>query len=49
MMRTFTIITTDANALMSELHDRMPVILEPEGCVTWLGEVQGDPATLTGR
>jgi len=26
--RTFTIITTDANATMSELHDRMPVAEE---------------------
>jgi putative SOS response-associated peptidase YedK len=29
VLRTFTIIATDANALMAELHDRMPVILEP--------------------
>jgi putative SOS response-associated peptidase YedK len=49
VLRTFTVITTDANVLMSELHDRMPVILEPEDWVTWLEEVQGDPATLTGR
>jgi putative SOS response-associated peptidase YedK len=48
-LRTFTIITTDANALMSEVHDKMPVMLEPEDWVTWLGEAQGDPATLTGR
>jgi putative SOS response-associated peptidase YedK len=27
--RTFTIITTSANAIMAELYDRMPVILEP--------------------
>ena len=25
--RTFTIITTDANELVGELHDRMPVII----------------------
>jgi putative SOS response-associated peptidase YedK len=27
--RTFTIITTDASPDVAELHDRMPVILEP--------------------
>jgi putative SOS response-associated peptidase YedK len=27
--RTFTIITTNANAIVGELHDRMPEILEP--------------------
>ena len=25
--RTFTIVTTNANTMMAELHDRMPVIL----------------------
>jgi putative SOS response-associated peptidase YedK len=44
--RTFNIITTNAIALMAELHDRMPVILESEDWPTWLGEVEGDPATL---
>ena len=28
-VETCTIITTDANSLVNELHDRMPVILEP--------------------
>ncbi len=40
------IITTDANAMIAELHDRMPVILEPQDWPTWLGEVGGDPAAL---
>jgi len=31
-----TIITTSANALMEPLHDRMPVILDPEDYETWL-------------
>ena len=30
MTRTFTIITTYANEMMAELHDRMPVILDWE-------------------
>ncbi len=33
-----TIITTAANALVAELHDRMPVILAPETYSAWLGE-----------
>ena len=30
----------EANASMEELHDRMPVILEPEDWSAWLGEVE---------
>ena len=33
---TYTIITTDANELMSTLHDRMPVILKREDENRWL-------------
>jgi putative SOS response-associated peptidase YedK len=33
---SFTIITTDANAVMKQLHDRMPVILAPEHYEAWL-------------
>ena len=28
-IRTFTIITTDANELVAEIHERMPLILAP--------------------
>ena len=35
VLRTFTIITANANAMMAELHDRMPVILEPIGRHGW--------------
>ena len=45
VLRTFTIITY-ANEIIGELHDRMPVILEPPYRPTWLGEVEGDPAAL---
>jgi putative SOS response-associated peptidase YedK len=31
-----TVITTEANALMSEIHHRMPVILHPEDYGMWL-------------
>ena len=35
-LTTFTIITTAPNALTRRLHDRMPVILEPDDYRTWL-------------
>ena len=44
--RTFTIVTTAANKFMSRIHDRMPVVLEPDAWSNWLGEAPGDPADL---
>jgi len=32
----FTIVTTDPNELLRDIHDRMPVILEPEEWNRWL-------------
>jgi putative SOS response-associated peptidase YedK len=46
VLRTFTIITTNANETVGQLHNSMPVILEQQDWPTWLGEVEGDPATL---
>jgi putative SOS response-associated peptidase YedK len=45
-VRSHTIITTEANATMAELHDRMPTILEPEDWQASLGEVEDELATL---
>jgi len=42
-----TILTTEANALMSGLHDRMPVILAPGDFDTWLNCEQRDWQHLT--
>ncbi len=39
-LETFTILTTEANAWMRNLHDRMPVILTNDEVAQWL-----DPAT----
>lgn len=36
IIRTCTIITTEANELMAEIHDRMPVILTRENEKVWL-------------
>ncbi|HJU20551.1 MAG TPA: SOS response-associated peptidase [Stellaceae bacterium] len=45
-VRSFTIVTTAANALLAPLHERMPVILDPEDWPLWLGEVAAEPARL---
>ena len=44
--RTFTILTTAANAIMRPIHNRMPVILEREDWAAWLGEVESDLKAL---
>ena len=43
LLRTFTILTTSANTTMRQLHERMPVILEPNAWSVWLGQ-DGDSA-----
>ena len=35
-LETFTILTTDPNELMEQVHNRMPVILEPQDYDRWL-------------
>jgi putative SOS response-associated peptidase YedK len=44
-VRTFAIITTDANELVADIHDRMPVILAPSDYARWLGD-EADPREL---
>jgi putative SOS response-associated peptidase YedK len=46
VVRTFAILTTAANATMRQLHERMPVILEPDDWPVWLGEVEGSHMAL---
>ena len=46
VVRTFAVITTQANDAIRPLHARMPVILEPEDWPLWLGETEDDPAAL---
>jgi putative SOS response-associated peptidase YedK len=41
---TFTILTTTPNEFMAKLHDRMPVVLEPESVESWLR--RPDPSDL---
>lgn len=43
-LRTFCLVTTDANSLLGEIHDRMPVILDEAGAARWLEISPGEPA-----
>ena len=45
-IQTCTILTTSANSLMQQLHDRMPVILPPERYELWLDPTLQDTAPL---
>lgn len=45
-VHSYTIITTDANAPMEELHDRMPALLLPEEFDTWLNPSNHDTNSL---
>lgn len=36
VIRTCTVVTTEPNRLMAEIHNRMPVILGPESIAQWL-------------
>jgi hypothetical protein len=39
---TFVVITTDANELVVQIHNRMPLILTPSGYARWLSD-EPDP------
>jgi putative SOS response-associated peptidase YedK len=45
-VRSFCVLTTDANVLVAEIHDRMPVILAPEAYDRWLANAEPDPRDL---
>ncbi|MEE9388017.1 MAG: SOS response-associated peptidase [Paracoccaceae bacterium] len=45
-VNTCAIVTTGANAVMSEIHHRMPVILSPDDTGLWLGEAGKGAAAL---
>jgi putative SOS response-associated peptidase YedK len=46
-LRSFTILTMAANAVVQPVHDRMPVILLPDNEAPWLDPAQQDPQALT--
>ena len=43
-LESCTILTTEANAQLRELHDRMPVVLDVDACERWLSPAKGDDA-----
>jgi len=45
-IRSFTIITTEPNSLIKEIHNRMPVILPQSTYNDWLKEGENDPDLL---
>jgi putative SOS response-associated peptidase YedK len=44
--RTFCVITVVATGPIAEIHDRVPVVLELADWPLWLGDAEGDPASL---
>jgi putative SOS response-associated peptidase YedK len=45
-IRTFAVITTAANELVSDIHPRMPVIIPLAACDRWLSSIEPDPRDL---
>ena len=45
-IHTCTIITTTPNEMMSEIHDRMPVLLSPQRWEEWLDPTNADTESL---
>ncbi len=45
-LRSFTIITTEPNALMARIHDRMPAIIPRAQYARWLDPALQDPAQI---
>jgi putative SOS response-associated peptidase YedK len=45
-LRSCTIVTTSPNDLMSKIHNRMPVILQPSDYAEWLDASPRAPASL---
>jgi putative SOS response-associated peptidase YedK len=43
-----TIVTTEANELLAPIHDRMPVILDPDAFASWVDPAEKDTERLAG-
>lgn len=46
VLETFTILTTEPNPLVAELHNRMPVIIPPQSFGAWLAPETGEEELL---
>ena len=45
----FTVVTTEPNAVVGAIHDRMPLVLSPTEALTWLDGTHEDLAALADR
>ena len=45
-VETFTIVTSEANSRVAEIHDRMPVIIPPDAEERWLSADPADALAL---
>jgi putative SOS response-associated peptidase YedK len=45
-LESYTIITGGPNALMADLHDRMPMIIDPDDAPLWMDREETDTAPL---
>ena len=48
VIESCTILVTAANELVKPIHDRMPVLLDPEAFATWLDPENQDREALKG-
>ena len=48
VVRSCAIVTTTANSLMAPIHDRMPVVLQPDAWPAWLDRTNDDIEELSG-
>ena len=48
ILRSFTIVTGEPNALLEPIHDRMPIILPKSAWPLWLGETEASSGELFG-
>ena len=48
VIRSFTIVTTEANRTLAGIHDRMPVVLAPRDWSRWLDTADPDVEELNG-
>ena len=46
VLESFSILTTSANELLAQIHDRMPVILSPDNYGLWLNKDIHNPELL---
>src|SRR5262249_39311274 len=46
IVRTFCVITTEANELVAQIHNRMPVIIPRDAYDRWLSPIEPDPSDL---